>query len=1206
MYIFNKNKGCIDLKIKRGSISSMFNKFYCFILLLFISQHSLALEKVALQLSWENEFQFAGYYAAKWQGFYKDQGLDVEIKSGVRPNQIVIAPNDALKTGSAQFAIGTSDLLLDNDIKPVLLASIFQRNPMAIFSLQKTDISTLEKLSKLRIAGVNSNFAKIQIITLFTNQGFDLSKIKFVNQPVSIETLLSNKADAIITYQMSAEFAAKEKDVQLNKLRLDNLGLKFYSDFLYTSFNYSREHPDIVQKFTDASKKGWLYALNHKQEIATKIAEELPRYLVKYDNFFEYNMAFAEGINELIQYPKIPLGYIDKAQWIKTNQKMRSMGLIKSGLNNSMFNFDTKEIKQQNFKQFYYLLIIAFGIPLIAFFWSRQYRKLTIFTILLAITIFEVQLEQIFTNEDKIIAREKAAQQLNSISAKLQGQLQNNLSLLSGFAAYISAQPNLTELDFNRYAKALFAKNTALVNFAAAKDLTVNYVYPLKGNEKAIGLNYRQVPDQLKTVEQAINTNGILLSDPIELVQGGRAFIGRAPILLADGSLWGIISAPINSQLLYQYSGLDSDYRDFKIAIKSIDYWGKERKTFFGDAAIFDSPKSLSAIISVGSSSWKIATIPSPNTQLSPDIFILRTYFLIFGIIISLFIWFKFSQTEERKRLQLKLYGDKRLLESVGYVAKIGGWKINTYLHFIEWSKQASLAIGKSAYFRPNGYTDLQANLSQNDYLLWQEKIETALNESIAFDINLEIISQDNGSRWLRVMSDGKREDTDDFIIGTIQNITEKVLSDKLIEYQASYDSLTDLPNRLTYQQELQKSIKLAQRNNQQLAVLFIDLDRFKPINDNHGHHAGDLVLIESARRLKHLLRETDTVSRLSGDEFAIILNNLNHQKDALLIAKDISKQMQLPHQIDKIDVYLSVSIGIALYPEDAQEADSLLKKADQAMYEVKANGRNGYQYYTHEMQLKSEYHHDLLNKLIEALNNNELQPYFQPIFDLQKNQITKCETLARWQQKNGNFVSPIEFINLAEESGLINRIDLFMLHESSKQLLQINPDINLSINVSPRLFHTKDNALNNWVKSLKSICQSINITVEITERLLTDDSDKALEILNQLKDFGVKIAIDDFGTGYSSLNYLIKFPVDYIKIDRSFIKNINIDSSSEALIETIIAMAKRLDIKVIAEGIETQNQLTYLQKHGCNYGQGYFLGKPMSGDEFSHLVNNK
>ncbi|MGB5445740.1 MAG: EAL domain-containing protein, partial [Psychromonas sp.] len=258
------------------------------------------------------------------------------------------------------------------------------------------------------------------------------------------------------------------------------------------------------------------------------------------------------------------------------------------------------------------------------------------------------------------------------------------------------------------------------------------------------------------------------------------------------------------------------------------------------------------------------------------------------------------------------------------------------------------------------------------------------------------------------------------------------------------------------------------------------------------------------------------------------------------------------------------------------------------------------------EMQLKSEYRHQLHNKLVAALNARELQPYFQPILDLKTGQICKCETLARWPQENGDFIAPVEFINLAEETGLINQIDLFMLEESSRYLMEMGTVTELSINVSPRLFHTKDNALQNWLTAIKKISKSVSLTVEITERLLTDDSEKALAILNQCKNMGIKIAIDDFGTGYSSLNYLLKFPVDLIKIDKSFIKKIGIDSSAEALIETILMMAKRLAIEVVAEGIETQEQLTYLQQHQCDYGQGYFLGRPMSREDFHSLLKNQ
>lgn len=452
-------------------------------------------------------------------------------------------------------------------------------------------------------------------------------------------------------------------------------------------------------------------------------------------------------------------------------------------------------------------------------------------------------------------------------------------------------------------------------------------------------------------------------------------------------------------------------------------------------------------------------------------------------------------------------------------------------------------------------------------------------------------------------MSDGKTTDSSSCITGTIQDITEKILNIKFIEYQASHDSLTQLPNRRTYQDRLALAIESASRSKKSIAILFIDLDRFKPINDNLGHHAGDLVLIESAARLKKLIRSSDTVSRISGDEFALILNDVEHYKHALTIADKISQKMQEPYQLSNAEVHLSASIGIAIYPDDANNADELLKKADQAMYEVKANGRNGYQFYTQEMQRKSEYRHQLRNKLITALKTKEIQPYFQPIMELNTKQIKKCETLARWQQKNGDFIAPIEFIRLAEETGLINQIDLFMLEESSKLLVEMNTTIELSINVSPRLFHTKDNALEHWITSIKKISKSVNLTIEITERLLTEDSEKVLTILNQCKNMGIKVAIDDFGTGYSSLNYLLTFPIDQIKIDRSFIKNIGIDSSSEILIETILTMAKRLGIKVVAEGIETQEQLIYLRKHHCDFGQGYLLGKPMNKENFHSLL---
>ncbi len=1174
--------------------------------LMLVSSSLVAADKVVLQLKWEHEFQFAGYYAAKWQGYYRDAGLEVEIRPAVKPDQSLVKPLDELQKGNAQFAIGALDILIGKDtgLEPIVLAPIFQRSPSAIFSLKKTDISSLKKLSRLRIAATISDATKIEIEALFRSRGYDLNKIKFVDQPITIDTLLEDKADAIVTYEVSALFSAKERNIALNRLHPEDYGMAFYGDTLYTSRKFSQSHSDIVERFTQASKKGWQYALQHKQSIAKKISDELPRYLVKYDNIYQYNLAFAELIESLLQYPDKPIGHINKDRWFNMNERIRSLGLVRSHLDNHYFYFEATQQDNIPKQRIAIFLTLALFLPMVFILWYRRKTWLTIAAILLASFLIQNQIEQVLKKEHKKLEQEKLTQKLNSISAKLQGNLQTNLSMLTGFAAYISATPELTYQDFSRYSQELFKKSPMLINFAAAKDLIINYVYPAKGNEKAIGLNYKKTPAQKDMVMQVVTSGQIQMIGPVNLVQGGTAFIGRAPIFLGDGNLWGIISAPLDAKLLYRYSDIERSSEQLHLAIRSFDALGNQGPVFFGDKKIFDAPGKLLSIVSVGGGSWHLAAIPLASSKKLPgNILALRIYFFFAVLSFSVFIWFRFKQESEKKKLEYKINEDNRLLESVCDVAHIGGWKLDQQLNIVNWSSQSSVLISKPKSYLPDSFVELESHFSQQDFLRWKTKNQQALMQGQAFDIEIELKAKNQSRRYLRVISNAEKVNDGQCITGTIQDVTDKVLDARLIKHQATYDSLTGLPNRVLYHDRLTKAIDNAYRNKQKIAVLFIDLDRFKPINDNHGHQVGDKLLIETALRIKQSIRESDTVSRLSGDEFAVILNDIPQYSQVLKVAEQILDKMQQTYLLGDISVYLSASIGIALYPNDADNADSLLRKADQAMYEVKATGRNACHFYTTEMQLKSEYRHELLNQLIIALNERKLQPYFQPLVDLKTSQIIKCEALARWQKDSDEFVPPIDFINLAEESGLINKIDLFMLEESAKFLSEIAPELELSINISPRLFHTKDYALEKWTSTVQEISQKLKLTVEITERLLTDDSERALIVLNQLKSFGVKIAIDDFGTGYSSLNYLVKYPVDIIKIDRSFIKEIGIDSSAEALIETILAMAARLQIKVVAEGVETKAQLDYLKKHHCDFGQGHFLGKPMSGADFSQLI---
>ena len=488
-----------------------------------------------------------------------------------------------------------------------------------------------------------------------------------------------------------------------------------------------------------------------------------------------------------------------------------------------------------------------------------------------------------------------------------------------------------------------------------------------------------------------------------------------------------------------------------------------------------------------------------------------------------------------------------------------------------------------------------------------ESSIKQALlsNEPIEFD--LELIRVKSDRVWLRFIVSASIQENVAIVTGSMQDVTDKVLSAKLIEHQANYDALTELPNRVLFNDRLRHSMETANRNEKKVAVLFIDLDKFKDVNDNHGHQTGDKLLIAAAGRINHCVRDSDTVSRLSGDEFGVILTEIEQYSDVSKVSKKIYKALQDNYYIDDNLLHCSASIGIAFYPDDTKDALSLIQKADQAMYEVKSSGRNGYQFYTKEMQEKSEHRHNLLNDLIVAVAEDAITPYFQPIINLKTNKVSKCEVLARWQHPDGEFISPDEFITLAEESNLINKIDLSMLENSTRELIllgQQGKNIGLTINVSPRIFHTKNNALKTWLTSIHDLSKQLDITIEITERLLTDDSDKVLNVLNILKGYGVKIAIDDFGTGYSSLSYLIQFPVDIIKIDRSFIDTIGKETSAETLIETILLMAKNLDIQVVAEGIETQMQLDFLRKYHCDYGQGYLLGRPMTISQLESFIN--
>ncbi|NHZ93207.1 EAL domain-containing protein [Massilia sp. CCM 8733] len=441
-----------------------------------------------------------------------------------------------------------------------------------------------------------------------------------------------------------------------------------------------------------------------------------------------------------------------------------------------------------------------------------------------------------------------------------------------------------------------------------------------------------------------------------------------------------------------------------------------------------------------------------------------------------------------------------------------------------------------------------------------------------------------------------------------IEDVTEKKTSEALIWQQANFDPLTRLPNRRMFHDRLEHDILRCRREGTRVAILFIDLDQFKEVNDTLGHQQGDVLLVDAARRISACVRDSDTVARLGGDEFTVILPQLNETGSVGAIAQKILDVLQAPFALGQEHAYISASVGITLYPDDARDIDDLLKHADQAMYAAKDAGRNRFSYFTPALQVAAINRMRMTNDLRSALKGGQFRVYFQPIVHLRTGKIHKAEALIRWEHPQRGLVSPLEFIPLAESSGLIIDIGEWVFKESARWASRWrrahHPEFQVSVNQSPLEFQREGKGYEGWLAHLRELGLSGQaVVVEITEGLLLDASSGVTDKLLQLRDAGIQVALDDFGTGYSSLSYLKKFDIDYLKIDRSFTRNLAPESSDMALSEAIIVMAHKLGLRVIAEGVETHEQRDLLLAAGCDYGQGFLFARPLPAEEFDALL---
>ncbi len=460
---------------------------------------------------------------------------------------------------------------------------------------------------------------------------------------------------------------------------------------------------------------------------------------------------------------------------------------------------------------------------------------------------------------------------------------------------------------------------------------------------------------------------------------------------------------------------------------------------------------------------------------------------------------------------------------------------------------------------------------------------------------------------WLNITAIGQDVSDPLYYVSVFHDITEMKQKEKQIRYQALHDALTGLPNRVLFQDRLQVSLKRAQREPFEIAVVFFDLDNFKNINDSLGHSAGDMLLQQIAQRLGRIVRSQDTLGRLGGDEFVMMIAAPEVSRVAVDIVDRLLGSLEKPFHIDGQELFVTVSIGLAFYPSDARDAEELVVNADLAMYRAKHQGKNQYEFYSAEMNAPVHERLELEFNLRRAIEREEFSIVLHPKFEVSGRRLTGMEALVRWTRPDGENVPPDRFIPVAEDAGLIDRIDIMVLEQTCEAVRELvacsDGELRVAVNLSSRhLYHPY------LVEQVLGVLQrtgfpASNLEVEVTETALMLEIERAAAKLAELASHGIHISVDDFGTGYSSLYYLKKLPVDCVKIDRSFVADLDHNSDDAEIVAGIIAMAQNLQLRVVAEGVETKQQLEYLQRQGCDEVQGYYLSRPLSPPEFERFL---
>ena len=580
------------------------------------------------------------------------------------------------------------------------------------------------------------------------------------------------------------------------------------------------------------------------------------------------------------------------------------------------------------------------------------------------------------------------------------------------------------------------------------------------------------------------------------------------------------------------------------------------------------------------------------------------------------------GQLLERKQAEQALRESQNQLAQAQHLAQLGYWQWDLRTSSFHISKETCDLLGKTFETFSRTHEEFTEAIHPNDREERSQTLQQALNTQTSYSLEYRLVGEENQER---IMSELGELVLDDLgkpiqITGIIQDITERKFKEYQIHTLAHYDSLTNLPNRLMFHTLLEQSLATSQRQNQPLAVLLLNIDRFTRINETLGYRTGDLLLQEIGKRLLRSIRRSDavarqsgadtstTISRFGGDEFSILLTSFKSEENAAKVAQRIITRLAQPFHIGEQEIFITASIGISLFPNDGDTEENLLKNAQVALQHAKESGRNTSHYFSPSMNASSTARLAMESNLHKAVERSEFLLYYQPQIDIRQHQIVGVEALIRWNHPELGIVSPADFIPLAEESGLIKAIGAWALNTASRQHQRWQeqglPPIRIGVNLSSLQFRDQD-----WVNTIENVLKNGSLSpeyleLELTEGIVMRDVEETMATLHYLKKLGIQLAIDDFGTGYSSLSYLRRLPLDTIKIDRAFIKDLTTNAQDASITKAIIALGHSLDLRVIAEGVETDGQYRHLKQQGCDEIQGFLFSPAVPANAIVELFH--